>query len=234
MKRRPIFRPSENAYRDLWLLIISVVVALAVKAALDRVNDVETSRFNSIVASCEESNTNNRATVRRLNAAIAHEPRGRKRREDEANAPATVLLINALQPYRSDCHAYARERVSRSGGGVRKHIGHLAPSEGTPTTPKAKKTGSIPSAILRAAGPITAHGAARHSTNSARAPPQSPPTATTAPSPTIPTQPPAPSPSTGPTTSSTSTQTPPPLTVPTLPVLPPCVPAIGVTTNCTP
>lgn len=98
----------ENWYRDVWLLIISGVVALALIKALntaDRaktlVQDIQSQRVEAIRNNCRDQNTRHLNTLHELDVLDARLPPSR-RAEARAGRPGVVLLINALAPYQ-DC-----------------------------------------------------------------------------------------------------------------------------------
>jgi len=220
------WHPRENWYRDVVLFIIVVVLFFVVKAVVDRVDDVEESRFNAFVAACEESNQHNEETIKRLHEVVAEQPPD-KRKEAEASIPATILLINALQPKRESCHAYAEERTAKDGGKERAPTG----ASGTPPSSEAApRNKPIPKAALRVIIGAKAKSASSTAPTGAARPPPSATATTTAPA--------APPPATAPALPTTSAPSPPapvepPATIPALPPTPP-IPTPTVPTVTTP
>jgi hypothetical protein len=106
----------ENWYRDLWLFLISIVVAIAIIKALGTSNKanelahaIQEQRVTQAHDNCLDENTRHRNTVATLDGVIARLPAAR-RKQAEASRQFTVLLIDALAPVR-DCELVAKSVI---------------------------------------------------------------------------------------------------------------------------
>ena len=89
----------DNFYRDIWLLVISVLALWAVIAVLDQSDDIQQQRADTIWSDCVMTNQAHDNTIRALDQIIAELPAD-QRAEAEASRDSTVLLIEALAPKR--------------------------------------------------------------------------------------------------------------------------------------
>lgn len=126
--RRPTrIRVRENWYRDVWLLIITGVVALAVSQAQEGSRqaaragrqakqaavEIQAQRVETIRTSCKAQNLRHVRTVRELLqiAAIIERKQPSKAREVRSSIGYNILLIDQLAPLQ-DCAAVVRAATS--------------------------------------------------------------------------------------------------------------------------
>jgi hypothetical protein len=107
----------ENWYRDLWLFVISIVVAIAIIKAVSTSNKasdlaqaIQRQRVSQARDNCLDENARHKNTVDTLDGLIADLPAAR-RKQAEASRQFTVLLIDALAPVR-DCDLVAKAVVN--------------------------------------------------------------------------------------------------------------------------
>lgn len=77
---------------------------------------VASERRDSVRESCDDTNATHRNTIRRLDQILSAAERATPSRVRliKASRVPTVLLINALAPYR-DCKAYVRQHTTQKG-----------------------------------------------------------------------------------------------------------------------
>lgn len=106
----------DNWYRDVWLLVVSAVVLVAIIKALGAANDakdnvaaIQDSRVALTRDTCEQQNSRHDNTIKRLNKLVneIHDPR--QRRRAQANIAGTISLIDALAPHQN-CTALIHSR----------------------------------------------------------------------------------------------------------------------------
>jgi len=102
----------ENFYRDVWLLLITLVLFLALKSFQDE-------RWRNVYGACESANARYTASLAVLNDAITNAPKDR-REEAQANKGTTIRFIVGLvgRPHfdrqgNSTCRTIADRQVSR-------------------------------------------------------------------------------------------------------------------------
>lgn len=122
----------ERWYRDLWLVVITGLVAWALLSQQGQITDVrqvqddtarlarqtarlaksiQAQRVNSVLSNCRDQNERHDDTLDKLDGVIANMPPGPEKVRAEANKPATVLLIDALVP-RRNCHRVLRKALT--------------------------------------------------------------------------------------------------------------------------
>lgn len=112
---RFLFR--DNWYRDLWLLVITGFVYLAITNSQHAVDQIQQERAHNVLVSCEANNQRYDNTIRTLDALIKNSPPSERARA-EASRASTVLLIQALAPPHEDrkghstCAAVVKQQVS--------------------------------------------------------------------------------------------------------------------------
>jgi hypothetical protein len=102
----------ENAYRDVWLVIVTVVLGWAVFAAYDAAHSADSAtraiqreRVSATRRVCEDQNLRNKATIDTLNKlgerdnAEATTPQAKLRAQQ--TIAGTKALVNALAPVRN-------------------------------------------------------------------------------------------------------------------------------------
>lgn len=118
----PIVRALEvlSAFSSIAAIAAIIVAVLAYGG---RIDEVQASRFDSLLTQCQDTRARNQATIRALKtgptsangraliakeAAVLHVPVAALQSLSKASVPQTVALINALVPARKDCAVYAR------------------------------------------------------------------------------------------------------------------------------
>lgn len=99
--------------RDLLLaIVVGCVLAagiLVAKKIVDLTNQIQSERYQGALNACLDQNQRHGATVARLNELIlrAELAQPRRRAAIRASEGSTLLLIDALAPYRAHCRVYA-------------------------------------------------------------------------------------------------------------------------------
>jgi hypothetical protein len=112
----------ENAYRDVWLFVLTGIVLWAAVGswnashdAVDAVDAVQEERARNVYLSCEETNERHDETLGQLDALLDREldrvETPEERARIRASRTSTGLLIGALVPKR-DCERRVREQVN--------------------------------------------------------------------------------------------------------------------------
>lgn len=95
----------DNWYRDVWLLVISLVAAatciIAILEPGRRADEIQASRYEATRAQCLDQNDRNTIAV-----ALA---------EKLDNPDVVIGLINAIIPYRDNCAARAKSIITPPG-----------------------------------------------------------------------------------------------------------------------
>lgn len=119
-----------RGYRDLWMIGITIVVLFATKANYDNIKDTERnsqatnklaietarlageiqkSREEFFLYSCEQQNVRGTKTIRRLNDLIANQDENQQPGTEERRF-FTLALINELAP-KQDCDRLVKQLV---------------------------------------------------------------------------------------------------------------------------
>jgi hypothetical protein len=93
-------------YRDIWLIIITALVVLALNA-------IQESRREALVRSCEDTNQRNEQTIKAIDTIISAIDDPVQRKQAEQGRANTIFLIAALAPYTRDCQARADRLLGR-------------------------------------------------------------------------------------------------------------------------
>jgi len=88
--------------------------AQAAERNTERIAEIEASRTADAERSCYETDKHNSATIRVLSTKLAAKTKGvvltpAQRIQLEETKIFVILLIDALEPYRSNCNMYAHE-----------------------------------------------------------------------------------------------------------------------------
>lgn len=108
-------KPGENWYRDLWLVIITGIMAFALLSLDHQQEDTDKlaattqmQRRNTIYDQCRDQNFRHDDTIERIDHRIAVLPPGSERDRAVVSRDFTVALVDALAP-RRDCLAVLRK-----------------------------------------------------------------------------------------------------------------------------
>jgi hypothetical protein len=122
-KKLPAWFWHHKLYRDIWLLLVTIAIALGFNA-------IHESRIDTSVRACEDSNARHVATIKKLNALYEDVTHGQLEVIQAANTPdkiaalpkdlrqpassyqSTVGLIDALAPHVDDCQARAESLIN--------------------------------------------------------------------------------------------------------------------------
>lgn len=116
----------ENWYRDIWLLIVSVVDVVAIISALHAANQanhnvasIQNSRISITLDTCRDQNKRNDNTIARLNKIVNNIPDPHQRRLARRSVATTVSLIDAVVP-KQNCEALVHSRFSKNDSQAQK------------------------------------------------------------------------------------------------------------------
>jgi hypothetical protein len=122
-KKIPAWFWHHKLYRDIWLILVTIAIALGFQA-------IHESRIDTAVRACEDSNTHHAATIEKLDTLYEDVTNGHLTEIQFANTPAkistlpknlrqpassyqaTTGLVDSLAPHVDDCHARAEALIN--------------------------------------------------------------------------------------------------------------------------
>lgn len=108
----PDRRRRGDLYRDSWMFVVTVLVLFAILTQQKLLRDIQRSRVQALITTCEDSNARYTRAKTVLDDLIDRLPPGPQKDRARTNRAGTLQLIDALAPFEPDCAGRAR-RLTR-------------------------------------------------------------------------------------------------------------------------
>jgi hypothetical protein len=113
--RRRLRLIRENWYRDLWLVVLTIIMLVALGAALNAIDSIQEERAAAIRRACDEQNARNATALRYLRGLTAEQDQDRDepRRTPAEQAKLVQDFTDALVGPVRDCDEVVQRTVSK-------------------------------------------------------------------------------------------------------------------------